>query len=79
MKLRRDLQAEDLETLKEIEQELQDREPSLWALRLDTGIASVWSNNVNSVSKTGLKKSSELLIFFCEKNIKTNSFWVRCI
>ena len=28
MKLRRDLQAEDLETLKEIEEELQDREPS---------------------------------------------------
>ena len=57
MKLRRDLQPEDLETLKEIEQELQDREPSLWTLRLDTGIASVWSNNVNSVSKTRLQKS----------------------
>ncbi|MDC0054445.1 hypothetical protein OAJ09_00810 [Candidatus Pelagibacter sp.] len=61
MKLRRDLQAEDLETLKEIEQELQDREPSLWALTLDTSIANAWSDNVNSVSKTRLKKSSDSL------------------
>jgi len=74
MKLRRDLQAEDLETLKEIEQELQDREPSLWALRLDTGIASVWSNNVNSVSKTGLKKSSDSIdTFTSAKHDRTGS------
>ena len=74
MKLRRDLQAEDLETLKEIEQELQDREPSLWALRLDTGIASVWSNNVNSVSKTGLKKSSDSIDTFASaKHDRTGS------
>jgi hypothetical protein len=59
MKLRRDLEAEDLETLKEIEEELKDREPSLWTLTLDTGLASVWSDNVNSVSKTRLKKSSD--------------------
>ena len=64
MKLRRDLEAEDLETLKEIEEELQDREPSLWTLTLDTGIASVWSDNVNSVSKTRLKKSSDSTIAF---------------
>ena len=74
MKLRRDLQAEDLETLKEIEQELEDREPSLWALRLDTGIASVWSNNVNSVSKTGLKKSSDSIDTFASaKHDRTGS------
>ena len=74
MKLRRDLQAEDLETLKEIEQELQDREPSLWALTLDTGIASVWSNNVNSVSKTGLKKSSDSIDTFASaKHDRTGS------
>ena len=64
MKLRRDLQAEDLETLKEIEQELEDKEPSLWALTLDTGIANVWSNNVNSVSKTRLQKSSDSIDAF---------------
>ena len=74
MKLRRDLEAEDLETLKEIEQELEDREPSLWALRLDTGIASVWSNNVNSVSKTGLKKSSDSIDTFASaKHDRTGS------
>ena len=64
MKLRRDLEAEDLETLKEIEEELKDREPGLWTLTLDTGIASVWSDNVNSVSKTRLKKSSDSIVEF---------------
>ena len=64
MKLRRDLEAQDLETLKEIEEELKDREPSLWSLTLDTGIANVWSDNVNSVSKTRLKKSEDSLDTF---------------
>ena len=64
MKLRRDLEAEDLETLKEIEEELKDREPGLWTLTLDTGIASVWSDNVNSVSKTRLKKLSDSIVEF---------------
>ena len=74
MKLRRDLETEDLETLKEIEQELEDREPSLWALTLDTGIANVWSNNVNSVSKTGLKKSSDSIDTFASaKHDRTGS------
>ena len=59
MKLRRDLEAEDLEALKEIEEELLDREPSLWTITLDTGVASVWSNNIGSVSKTRLKMSSD--------------------
>jgi len=59
MKLRRDLETEDLEALKEIEEELKDKEPSLWTINLDTGLASVWSNNINSVSKTRLKMSSD--------------------
>ena len=42
MKLRRDLEAEDLESLKEIEEELKDRAPSLWALTLSTDVGSVW-------------------------------------
>ena len=43
MKLRRDLEPEDLETLIEIEEELRDREPSLWNLTADisTGVVSV--------------------------------------
>ncbi len=64
MKLRRDLEAEDLETLKEIEEELKDREPSLWALTLSIDAGNVWSDNVNSVSKTRLKKSSDSTIGF---------------
>ena len=64
MKLRRDLEAEDLESLKEIEEELKDRAPSLWALTLSTDVGSVWSDNVNSVSKTRLKMSSDSKIGF---------------
>ena len=58
MKLRKDLEAEDLETLQEIEEELKEIEPSLWTLALDMGLSSVWSNNVNSVSRTRLKMTS---------------------
>ena len=59
MKLRKDLEAEDLETLQEIEEELKEIEPGLWTLALDMGLSSVWSNNVNSVSRTRLKMSSD--------------------
>ena len=59
MKSRRDLDAEDLETLKEIEAELQENEPGLWTVALDMGLSNVWSNNVNSVSRTRLKMSSD--------------------
>ena len=31
----------------------------MWTITLDTGLASVWSNNINSVSKTRLKMSSD--------------------
>ena len=58
MKLRTDLQSEDLETLQEIEQDLKDKEPGLWNLSVDMSIASLISNNVNSVSKNR-KKSEE--------------------
>ena len=58
MKLRTDLDAEDLETLQEIEQDLKDKEPGLWNISADISIASLISNNVNSVSKTR-KKSEE--------------------
>ena len=58
MKLRTDLDAEDLETLQEVEQDLKDKEPGLWNISADISIASLISNNVNSVSKTR-KKSEE--------------------
>ena len=41
MKLRTDLQSEDLETLQEIEQDLKDKEPGLWNFNADINIASL--------------------------------------
>ena len=64
MKLRRDLSAEDLETLQEIEEELRDREPSLWNLTADVGLGATFSNNVNSVSKTGKKLDADEVVDF---------------
>jgi len=58
MKLRRDLSAEDLETLQEIEEELKDREPSLWTFAADISTGVIASDNVNSVSSTRFKESS---------------------
>ncbi len=66
MKLRRDLSTEDLETLKEIELELADREPSLWTVALDMGLSNIWTNNVNSVSNSGLKMSSDSRVAFAD-------------
>ena len=58
MKLRRDLSSEDLETLQEIEEELKDREPSLWTFAADISTGVIASDNVNSVSSTRFKDSS---------------------
>ena len=58
MKLRRDLSSEDLEALQEIEEELKDREPSLWTFAADFSAGVIASDNVNSVSSTRLKESS---------------------
>ena len=62
--MRRDLSAEDLETLQEIEEELRDREPSLWNLTADVGFGATFSNNVNSASKTRLKLDSDSITDF---------------
>ena len=59
MKLRRDLSPEDLETLQEIETELKDREPGLWTFAADLSMGSVFTDNVNRVSKSRLKKDSD--------------------
>ena len=64
MKLRKDLSAEDLETLQEIEEELRDREPSLWNLTADVGFGATFSNNVNSVSKNRLKLDEDSVAAF---------------
>jgi len=57
MKLRRDLSSEDLETLQEIEEELKDREPSLWTFAADLSTGVIASDNVNSVSSSRFKES----------------------
>ena len=64
MKLRRDLEPEDLETLQEIEEELRGREPGLWNIVADISMGGVQSNNVNSVSKTRLKEESNSIVGF---------------
>ena len=58
MKLRKDLNPEDLETLNEIEEEIKDKEPGLWKLYADYSFGAVHSDNVNSVSSRRLKLSS---------------------
>ena len=64
MKLDRDLSSEDLQTLQELEEELRDREPSLWTLTADISTGAVYSDNVNSVSKTRTKSSSNEIVPF---------------
>ncbi len=64
MKLRRDLDPEDLETLVEIEEELKDREPSLWTLTADLSFGALYTDNVNSVSKTRLQSESDSVVGF---------------
>ena len=64
MKLRRDLEPEDLETLVEIEEELKDREPSLWRITADLSVGALYTDNVNSVSKTRLKYDSDSTVGF---------------
>tara|TARA_Y100000816_G_C26078112_1_gene567805 strand:- start:72 stop:1376 length:1305 start_codon:yes stop_codon:yes gene_type:complete len=64
MKLRRDLEPDDLETLLEIEEELKDREPSLWNLTADISVGAFASNNVNSVTKNRRKEESDSVVAF---------------
>ncbi len=59
MKLRTDLSPEDLETLKEIEEEMSDREPSLWNISADIGFGLNFTDNINSVSKSRFKMESD--------------------
>ena len=59
MKLRTDLSPEDLETLKEIEEEMSDREPSLWNISADIGFGLNFTDNINSVSKSRFKMDSD--------------------
>ena len=60
-----DLTAGDLETVNEIESEMKSRgKPKLWNFYADISIGGIQNQNVNSVSKTGLKSSSDEVIDF---------------
>ena len=64
MKLRKDLEAEDLETLIEIEEELKDRAPSLWNVTADISFGVLYNDNVNSVTKNRRKEDSDSVVAF---------------
>ena len=60
MKNLSDLSPEDLASISEIETELKDRgEPKLWSFFADIGLGGLFNQNVNSVSKTRTKHSSD--------------------
>ena len=65
IKLRKDVSAEDLETVAEIEDELKGRsEPKLWNFYADISSGVIHSTNVNNVSKSRTKSSSDSVIDF---------------
>tara|TARA_B100001964_G_scaffold108457_1_gene121170 strand:+ start:180 stop:1553 length:1374 start_codon:yes stop_codon:yes gene_type:complete len=65
IKLRRDVSAEDLESVAEIEAELKGRsEPKLWNFYADISLGAIHTDNVNSVSKTRMQSSSDSVTGF---------------
>ena len=65
IKLRKDVNAEDLESVIEFEQELKGRaEPKLWNFYADISIGALHTDNVNSVSKSRTQLSSDSLTGF---------------
>ena len=65
IKLRKDVSAEDLESVAEIEDELKGRaEPKLWNFYADISTGVIHTNNVNNVSKSRTKSSSDSVIAF---------------
>ena len=65
IKMRKDVSAEDLESVNEIEAELKEKsEPKLWNFYADLSLGAVHSGNVNSVSKTRTQLSSDSIIGF---------------
>ena len=60
IKLISDLPMEDLDSVNEIEADLRDQgEPKLWNFYADLSIGGIHNENVNAVSKTRLKDSSD--------------------
>tara|TARA_B100001250_G_scaffold138879_1_gene118924 strand:+ start:1346 stop:2650 length:1305 start_codon:yes stop_codon:yes gene_type:complete len=65
IKLRKDVSAEDLESVIEIEEEIKGRtEPKLWNFYADISLGAIHTDNVNSVSKTRTQMSSDSVAGF---------------
>ena len=65
IKLRKDVSANDLESIKEIEDELAGRsEPKLWNFSADISIGAIHTDNVNNVSKSRTQMSSDSVTGF---------------
>ena len=65
IKLRKDVGAEDLESVAEIENELKGRsEPKLWNFYADISTGVIHTDNVNNVSKSRTRSSSDSIIGF---------------
>ena len=65
LKLDKDISAEDLESVIEIENEIKKRgEPKLWTFFTDLSLGTTHSKNVNSVSKTRTQMSSDSVVGF---------------
>ena len=65
IKLRKDVSAEDLESVIEIEEEIKGKsEPKLWNFYADISIGAIHTDNVNSVSKSRTQLSSDSLTGF---------------
>ena len=65
IKLRKDVNAEDLESVIEIEKEIKGKsEPKLWNFYADISLGAIHTDNVNSVSKTRTQMSSDSIVGF---------------
>jgi len=65
IKLRKDVGAEDLQSVIEIEEDLKGRsEPKLWNFYADISTGAIHTDNVNSVSKTRKQMSSDSVAGF---------------
>ena len=65
IKLISDLSPEDLESIGEIETDLREKdEPKLWNFYADVSLGGTFNQNVNNVSKTRTKQSSDNIVEF---------------
>ncbi len=65
IKLRKDVSLEDIESVKEIEEELKGRsEPKLWNFSADISLGAIHTDNVNNVSKTRKQNDSDSVVGF---------------